>query len=346
MKALVFVGPGVMALQDRPEPQPGPGEVVVAVRAAGICGSDVHGYLGTTGRRRPGMVMGHEAAGDVIATGTGVSSVRPGDRVALRSILSCGRCDRCRHGQPNVCTNRIGLGMQFEGAYADQVLVPEALTHALPDNLSYAEGAMIEPLAVALHAVNITPLRLMDTVVVIGAGAIGLLTLLAVRRRGASSIFVSDRSSHRLAVAEALGADHAVNVDHADLVAIVHAATEGRGADTVFEAVGISATVAQSLAVARSGGNVTWIGNSQPVVELPMHDLVTRELTLRGAYTFDDEFAQAADAIASGWIDVRPLIQHTARLEQGPDVFRELGAGTMDAVKVMLMPDGGVIEPA
>ena len=163
---------------------------------------------------------------------------------------------------------------------------------ALPDGISHADGALIEPLAVAMHAVNRTPFDLMDVVVVIGAGAIGLLTVLAARQRGAGSIVVTDRNAHRLAMARTLGADEAINVDVADPVAIVRDATGGRGADAVFEAVGISATVAQSLAVARSGGHVTWIGNLLPVVELSMQELVTRELTLRGAYTFNEEFEQ------------------------------------------------------
>jgi L-iditol 2-dehydrogenase len=339
MRAMVFQGVGDMALQERPDPKAAGGEVVVAVRAAGICGSDVHGYLGATGRRRPGIVMGHEAAGDVIEVGVGVTSVRIGDRVALRSILPCGVCDRCQRGQSNICTDRRGLGMQFDGAYADRILVPEALVLPLPDTLSYADGALIEPLAVAMHAVNRTRFDLMDFVVVIGAGAIGLLTLLAARLRGAGSIVVTDRNDHRLAVAQTLGADLTINVDAADPVAIVRNATGGRGADAVFEAVGISATVAQSLATARSGGQVTWIGNSLPTVELGMQDLVTRELTLRGAYAFNEEFEQAADAIAAGWIDVRRLIERTSPLDQGPELFRQLGSAELDAVKVVLTPN-------
>jgi len=340
MKALVFRGPGEMPLEDRPDPKPGPGEVVVAVRAAGICGSDVHGFIGATGRRRIGVVMGHEAAGDVAEVGPAVTSVREGDRVVLRSILACGHCDRCRHGQPNICLDRAGMGMHFDGAYAERILVPEALLLPLPDTLSYDEGAIVEPLAVAMHAVNITPFALMDFVVVVGAGAIGLLTLLAARQRGAGSIIVTDRDPHRLGVARLLGADQAIDVGLADPVEAVAAGTHGRGADAVFEAVGIAATVAQSIAVARPGGQVTWIGNSAPDVELPMQQLVTRELTVRGAYGFVDEFEQAADALASGLIDGRRLIECVAALEEGPELFRQLAAGSLSAVKVILAPNG------
>ena len=340
MRALVFTGPGEMPLRERDDPRPGAGQVVVAVRAAGICGSDVHGYLGATGRRRPGVVMGHEAAGDVVAIGPAVTSVRMGDRVALRSILACGRCERCRRGQSNVCTDRQGMGMHFDGAYAERILVPESLLLPLPDTLSYEDGALIEPLAVAMHAVNRTPFELMDFVVVIGAGAIGLLTLLAARLRGAGSVVVTDLSSHRLEVARALGADLTIDVGSTDPVAAIAAATEGRGADAVFEAVGVSATVAQSLAVARAGGQVTWVGNSAPVVEMPMQALVTGELTVRGAYGFVQEFEQAADALAAGWIDARRLVECVAPLEDGPELFRRLGDSSLAAVKVILVPNG------
>jgi L-iditol 2-dehydrogenase len=338
MKALVFRGPGSMPLEDRADPHAGPGEAVVRVRASGICGSDVHGFGGSTGRRRIGVVMGHEAAGDVIEVGPGVTSVSTGDRVVLRSILSCGRCDRCRHGHPNLCLERQGMGMHFDGAYADRIVVRESLLVPLAQNLGYEEAALVEPLAVALHAVNITPFELMDSVVIVGAGPIGLLTLLAARRRGAGSIIVTDRDPHRLDVARHLGADEAIDVRETDPLAAVEAATHGRGADAVFEAVGIAATVAQSIAVARSGGHVTWIGNSAPEVELPMQELVTKGLTVRGAYGFIDEFEQAADALATGRIDAGRLIELVAPLEEGEDLFRQLAAGSLSAVKVVLTP--------
>ncbi|MEX1170281.1 MAG: galactitol-1-phosphate 5-dehydrogenase [Chloroflexota bacterium] len=340
MKALVFVGPGEMTVMERPDRHPGRGEVLIGVRASGICGSDVHGYLGLTGRRQPGVVMGHEAAGDVLEIGPDVTGVAMGDRVVLRSILPCGHCEPCVRGQSNVCENRRGLGMQFDGAYAERMVVPATLAVRLPDASPFVRAALVEPLAVALHAVAITRPEPGDDVVIVGSGPIGLLTLLAVRLRGVRSVAITDRHPHRLAVARALGADLAVDVGVSDPVEAVHAATNGRGADVVFEAVGISATVAQSLAVVRTGGRVTWIGNAAPTVELPMQDLVTRELTLRGSYAFAGEFDEAIDLLATGRIDVRPLIELTASLDDAPDIFRRLGEGTLDAIKVVLVPNG------
>jgi L-iditol 2-dehydrogenase len=329
-----------MPLEERPEPVAGPGQVVVAVRASGICGSDVHGFTGSTGRRRIGVVMGHEAAGEVIAAGNGVERLRVGDRVVLRSILPCGRCDRCLQGQPNLCLERQGLGMQLDGAYAERVVVPEAMADPIPDSLSFEDAALVEPLAVAMHAVELAPFGPADTVAIVGAGPIGLLTLLAVRRRGAGRILVTDRDPHRLGLARALGADKAIDVAAGDPVERVLAATDGRGADAVLEAVGIAPTVAQSIAIARPGGTVTWVGNSAPEVPVAMQQVVTRELTIRGAYGFVDEFARAIDALAAGWSDAHGLIERKAPLEDGEGLFRDLAAGTVPAVKVVLEPNG------
>jgi L-iditol 2-dehydrogenase len=329
-----------MPLEERPEPVAGPGQVVVAVRASGICGSDVHGFTGSTGRRRVGVVMGHEAAGGVIAAGEGVERLHAGDRVVLRSILPCGQCDRCRQGQPNLCLERLGLGMQIDGAYAERVVVPEAMADPIPDELSFEDAALVEPLAVAMHAVGLAPFGPADTVAIVGAGPIGLLTLLAIRRRGAGRILITDRDPHRLGLARSLGADEAIDVSAGDPVERVLAATDGRGADAVLEAVGIAPTVAQSIAIARPGGTVTWVGNSAPEVPVAMQQVVTRELTIRGAYGFVDEFAAAIGALAAGWPDAHRLIERTAPLEEGEALFRDLAAGTVPAVKVVLVPNG------
>jgi L-iditol 2-dehydrogenase len=338
LRALVFRGPGSMPLEHRHDPVAGPGQVVVAVRASGVCGSDVHGFMGATGRRRVGVVMGHEAAGVVAEIGDGVDRFAPGDRVVLRSILACGRCDRCLAGEPNICRDRLGLGMQIDGAYAERVVVPEAMAEAIPGALGDVAAALVEPLAVAMHAVAITPFGPDDTVVIVGGGSIGLLTLLAVRRRGAGRVVVTDRDAHRLAVARQLGAGEVVDVATADPVAVVDAVTDGRGADAVFEAVGIAATVEQSIAVARPGGQVTWVGNSAPEVPLRMQQLVTRELTIRGSYAYADEFEAAIHALATRTIDASAIVETTGGLEEAEELFRSLAAGTLPSVKVVLTP--------
>lgn len=338
MRALVYEGAWQMPLRQIADPQPGPGEVIVAVEAAGVCGSDVHGFTGTTGRRKPPLVMGHEFSGTVAAVGEGVTGHAPGDRVVVQPLLTCGVCDNCRAGLPNICLNRRGIGMNVDGAYADAVRVPQQLLYPLPDELDWEQGAMVEPLAVALRAANLTPIALGDTVVVIGAGPIGLLAMLTARLKGAGTVIVTDLSPHRLAMAERLGADLAINPKEADAVALVRGRTGGAGAHATIEAVGVGPTVEQSLALVRTGGHVTWIGNSQPRVELNMQEVVTRELTIRGTYGFAEEFPRAIETLRAGRIDVAPLIERVAPLEEGPDLVHDLAEGSLDAVKVILKP--------
>lgn len=339
MKALVYEGPWQMPLRQLDEPKPAPDEMVIEVRAVGICGSDVHGFKGTTGRRKPPIVMGHEFSGVVSSVGEEVSRFQLGDRVVAQPLVSCGECANCRVGLRNICYNRSGLGMNMNGAYAEQVRVREEMVYALPPGMTWEEGAMVEPLAVAMRAVNLTPMKLMDTLVVVGAGTIGLLVLLAAKMAGAGKVIVTDVSARRLSVAERLGADMTIDVTQQDPVEVVHAGTGGQGADAVIEAVGLAPTVKQSLSVVRAGGHITWIGNSQPEVELNMQQVVTRELTIKGAYGFNDEFPRAIEVIRTGKLPVTSLIEQVADLEEGPQLFHDLASGSLDAVKVVLRPN-------
>ncbi len=337
MKALVYEGAWQMPLRQIDSPKPiSPEDVVIAVHTVGICGSDVHGFKGTTGRRKPPIVMGHEFSGTVAATGAGVTDFKIGDRVVVQPLLTCGQCENCRAGLPNICLNRSGLGVNLNGAYAEAVRVEQKMVYHLPAAMTWEQGAMVEPLAVAMHAVNLLPLRLMETVVIIGSGTIGLLAILAARLKGAGKIIVTDLSAHRLEMAKKLGADVVVNVASEDPVEIVKAHTGGAGARAVIEAVGIMPTVKQSLLVARNGGSVVWIGNSDPEVTINMQQIVTRELTVRGAYGFNQEFADSIIAIQRGRVDVMPLIEMRAALEDAPQIFDDLAKGKIDPVKVML----------
>lgn len=338
MKALVYEGAWQMPQREIEMPEPGPQDVIVAVQAVGICGSDVHGYMGVTGRRKPPIVMGHEFSGIVSSAGSAVREYKVGDRVVAEPLLTCGECENCRAGRPNICLRRGGLGMNLNGAYADAVRVPEKMLHRLPEDMTWEQGALVEPLAVALHAVNLTPFALMETVVVIGAGTIGLLTLLAARLKGAGKVIITDANKHRLEMARELGAEIAINVTERDPIEIIQAETNGAGAGAVIEAVGISATAQQSLAAARPGGHVTWIGNSHPLVEINMQSIVTRELTLHGAYGFNQEFARSMEVIRTERLPVKRLIEMKAPLEDGTQIIYDLAKGNLDAVKVILYP--------
>ncbi len=339
MKALVYEGPWQMPLREVPAPEPGPEDVIVAVKAVGVCGSDIHGFTGSSGRRIPPMIMGHEFSGAISAVGAAVTGHKPGDRVVVQPIITCGQCINCLAGLPNICTNRRGLGMMTtNGAYAEFVKAPQQLLYDLPAEVSWEHGALIEPLSVGMHAVNQTPIQLMDTVLILGAGTIGLMTLLACRMKGAGRIIVSDLSPHRLAAARKLGADAAVNPAKEDLGEIVRRFAGPAGAPVVIEAVGVTATARQSLELVKPGGHVTWIGNAAPTIEIPMQQIVTREVTVRGVYAFNVEFGRAIEAIRSGRVDVSPIIEQVSPLEAGPQVAHDLAKGTLDAIKVVLKP--------
>jgi L-iditol 2-dehydrogenase len=282
--------------------------------------------------------MGHEFSGTITDAGSAVSGYRQGDRVIVQPLGTCGTCVMCVAGRSNICQNRTMIGMTYHGAYAEAVRVPQRQLYRMPENLSWEHGALVEPLSVALHAVNQTPLSLMESLVIVGAGPIGLLALLSARLKGAGTIIMTDRSAHRLELASRLGADIVVNVAEQDALAAVQAATGGLGAHAAIEAVGITPTVQQALAVTRIGGNVTWIGNSAPEVTLNMQHVVTREITIRGVYGFNAEFGQAIEALSSGRINVAPLVERIAPLEEGPQLIHDLAKGTLDAVKVVLQP--------
>jgi L-iditol 2-dehydrogenase len=339
MKALVYEGPWQMPLRDVAEPQAGPGEVVVEVKAVGVCGSDVHGYTGSTGRRIPPMIMGHEFTGVVAAVGEGVQDRKMGDRVVVQPLTTCGVCANCRAGMTNVCTNRTGLGMwDVDGAWAEAVRVPSNQLYDLPTEVTWENGSLVEPLSVSLHAVNITPITLMDTVVILGAGTIGLFALLGCRLKGSGNIIVSDLSPRRLAKAKQMGADIIVNPADEDLPGIVKRVAGPAGAPVVIEAVGVGPTARQSIELVKPGGNVTWIGNSQPMVEVPMQKIVTQEVTLRGAYGFTVEFARSIEAIRSGRVDVGQIIEMDAPLAQGTQIVDGMAKGQVEAIKVILKP--------
>src|SRR6185369_4115931 len=215
-----------------PVPEVDPDDVLVRVRACGICGSDVHGLDGSTGRRIPPLVMGHEAAGEVAQVGANVHDLKPGDRVTFDSTIYCGQCFFCTSGDVNLCDNRQVLGVspgeyRRHGAFAEYVAVPRRIMYRLPDNLTYEQAALIEAVSVAVHAVNLTPLRMGQTAAVVGAGMIGLLTIQALRAAGCARVIAIEPDETRLPLARQLGASATVNPKSTDAVAAVREMTEG-----------------------------------------------------------------------------------------------------------------------
>ena len=288
------------------------------MKACGICGSDVHGMDGSTGRRRPPIIMGHEAAGVIAAVGPSVTDWKIGDRVTFDSTIYCGTCrEFCRQGRINLCDNRRVLGVSCDdyrqhGAFGEYVAVPKHILYRLPDGLSFGHAAMVEAVSIAIHALQRTPVQLNDTAVVVGAGMIGLLVIQAARAAGCGRIIAVDTEEKRLVLAEALGATDSVcvsNLDTSSAVAkTVLSLTGSRGADVVFEVVGIEATVTAALNCVRKGGRVTLIGNLSPTVAFPLQAVVTREIALTGSCASSGEYPACLAMIALGAIKVNPLI--------------------------------------
>jgi len=343
MNALVLTEYKHLEFIERPTPVPGPGEILVRVLACGICGSDVHGYDGSSGRRIPPLVMGHEAAGVVADVGPGVERFRRGDRVTFDSTIYCGECPFCLRGQMNLCDRREVLGVSCgdysrDGAFADFVLVPERIVYALPDAMPFSEAAMLEAVSVALHAVAVSDLHGGETALVLGAGMIGLLTLQAARAAGCSRVFIADVDATRLELARRLGATETLHLSGSSLVQACRDRTRGAGVDIVFEAVGRDETVSTAIDAARKGGTITLIGNIMPEVRLPLQKVVSRQLRLQGTAASSGEYPQAIDMIVSGAIQLKPLITAVAPLQEGPRWFERLYAHEPGLMKIVLAP--------
>ena len=342
MKALLLTQYRHLEISEVPTPVPGPDEVLVRVAACGICGSDVHGYDGSTGRRIPPIVMGHEAAGVIAVLGAHGSGLSEGDRVTFDSTVFCGKCNYCLRGEINLCDHRKVLGVSCAdyrraGAFAEYVAVPRHIVYPLPKSLSFQDAAMLEAVSVALHAVSLSEVTPGQTALVLGAGMIGILTLQALRVAGCLRVFVADVDPTRLKLATSLGAETLLATG-ADLVSQISDLTNGRGVDVALEAIGIDETVRAAIDCVGKGGTITLIGNVSPEVTLPLQKVVTRQIRLQGSCASAGEYSQAIELVASRKIRVQPLISAVAPLEEGPRWFERLHAREPNLMKVILTP--------
>ncbi len=343
MKALVLKEYNYFSYEDVPMPEIDPDDVLIEVKACGICGSDVHGMDGSTGRRIPPIIMGHEASGIITEVGTHVADFSKGDRVTFDSTIYCGKCYYCGLGLINLCDNRRVLGVSCEeyhqnGAFAEYVVVPKHILYRLPDGLSFEQAAMIEALSIAFHAVNRTPISLNDTAVVIGSGVIGLLVIQLLRTADCGKIIAVDIKQDRLDLACKLGADEGLRADTNDVQSEVYKRTGNRGADCVFEVVGIPQTIKTAVTSLKKGGSLTLIGNLSSAVELPLQMVVTRELSLYGSCASKGEYPACMDMIERGVINVDALISATAPLAEGESWFERLYKREPGLIKVILKP--------
>lgn len=342
MKALVLEAYNKLVYKEVEKPTPEAGEVLVEIKAVGICGSDVHGMEGSTGRRIPPIIMGHEASGVIVETGKEITGWKIGDRVTFDSTIY--RLDDwyTRNGHYNLSDNRMVLGVSCsdfkrDGAFAQYVTIPGHILYRIPDNVSFEQAAMVEPVAVALHSINLSRAKINDSAVVFGSGMIGLFIIQLLRQAGCRVIAV-DVLTEKLEMAKQAGADYVFNSAKDNVAAEIRNLTGNRGADLAFEAVGITPTIQTAVESLRKGGTLVLVGNLSPVIELPLQKVVTKEMTVKGSCAINGEYPAVLDLISSGKVNVNDMMSAVAPLSEGASWFDRLYNKEKGLLKVILKP--------
>ena len=343
MKALVLEAYNQLVYKDMPDPVIADDEVLVRVKATGICGSDVHGMDGSTGRRMPPIIMGHEASGVIAKVGKDVKGWNVGDRVTFDSTIYHLDDWYTRKGLYNLSDNRMVLGVspgeyRRHGTFAEYVAIPQHILYKIPDNVTFNQAAMVEPAAVALHAVEITPVSIDDIAVVVGAGMVGLFVIQALRAAGCGKVVAVDIDPDRLAMAGKLGADIACQPGELEQTNAIRDTTGGRGADVAFEVVGVTSAVETAIKAVRRGATVTLVGNLSPRIELPLQAVVTQQLRLQGSCAICGEYPAVLNMIERGTMNVDAILSATAPLSEGASWFRRLYEKEKGLLKVILNP--------
>ncbi|HEY8234813.1 MAG TPA: alcohol dehydrogenase catalytic domain-containing protein [Vicinamibacteria bacterium] len=338
MKALVYTGPERMEIQQLPDPRPREGEVLLQVSAAGVCGSDLHGFLGHSERRKPGLVMGHEAVATILDHHPSVSGWRRRQRVCFNPLMSCGACRACQEGRQNLCPTWTVFGMdRLHGAYAERVAVPARQLLALSEGLSEEEGVLAEPMAVVIHAFRTGLGDTPRAMAIVGGGAIGGLSLVLAKLRGIPRVAVVDVNDERLDAARRLGADLVVNATREDAAAAVRDWSSG-GADAVVEAVGTASTRRTAIALAAKGARVILLGLAENDSPLPWIDMIRNEQSLHTSFAYAPrDFDDSVALLESRRVDIRPWTE-TRPLEDGQAGFAKMAHNPGATLKLLLKP--------
>ncbi len=340
MKAAFLYKPGDIRIEEMDIPKPKDDEALIKLKAVGVCGSDVHffefGRIGDFFVKEP-LILGHECAGEVVEIGKNVKNIKVGDRVAIEAGVPCRKCEFCRLGRYNLCSSVTFLAAPpFHGAYREYIAHPEDFLFKLPDNISYEEGAMVEPLSVGTYAAERGNVNVRNTVAIIGAGTIGLMTLQVVKARGATEIIVTDLEPFRLELAKKLGATLTINAREEDPVNKVLEYTDG-GADVIMEAVGAPQTIQQTIKMARPGAVIVWIG--MPTTdEIPIRavEAICKDVDIRGIFRYANAYKPAIKLLASGKIDVKSMITTTFTLDQVQEALEYPKKHPGTCIKVMV----------
>ncbi|MCI9328856.1 zinc-binding dehydrogenase [Schaedlerella sp.] len=343
MKAAIFKAPYEFEICEREIPKPKEHEVLIRIRAVGICGSDIHPYRGNgLDRREPGIIMGHEATGDVAEIGGKVTRWKPGDRVAVNPQINCEFCIMCRKGLPHLCDHPLLIGSSMrgflDGAMCEYLVMHEKQLYHLPDEVSYDYGTFLDPLGNAIHLINRGGVKLGDKVVITGAGTIGLLAVQTARLAGAVKVIAVDLSDYKLGIAKDVGATCCLKSDDPDFLEKVKQETDGMGPDVVVEAVGISTTYNLALQMCRKRGTVVALGFTKPELELAIQQIVYKELHVFGSTGYADECGTTLEYLKNNMVDIEKVITHRLPLEKVKEGFDLLCEPDSKAIKVILNP--------
>ncbi len=326
-------------------PQMKEGEVLIKMKSAGVCGSDVHFYkhgkIGSHVVEKP-MILGHECAGEIVEVAKDVKDFEAGDRVAIEPGYTCRKCIYCKSGRYNLCPDVTFMATPpIDGAYVEYVAWPADFVFHLPDNMTYDHGALMEPLAVGMHAVRRSRLKPGDPVVILGAGTIGLVTILSAKAAGAGEIIVADLEEARLGMAWKVGATKTINASEENTVDVVKDLTQGFGADIVFETAGSVPTTQQTIELAARGGRIVWVGLAgEDVFPMPVLQVIDKEVDIMGIFRYANVYPYAIQLVSNGRMDIDPLVTHRYNLDdvkEALDVAHERRDG---AVKVMIDIEG------
>lgn len=345
MKAVVFYGPGDMRYEDVPKPVPKEGEVLIKVKYASICGSDIEEYKIGSDRARPPLIFGHEFSGEVVEVGPGVSKERIGQRVSVNPILYCGKCYYCKKGLINLCNNRRSVGRTLgierkrcDGGFAEYVCVPEFSLVPLKEGVTYEEGALLEPLAVCYCAAKEGNFEKGENVLVIGTGPIGLMIIQYLKILGAGKIAATDVVDFRLDAAKKCGADYTINVKNESLEKALEL-TDNVGFDRVIVTAGAPSVINDSIKLVRNGGGIVLVSLIRENVEINPTDIVGRKLSIYGSYMFTNEMNEVMDFIVEKKLDVNNIISSVHPLSETPELFKMLASGNNREIKVLLKAD-------
>lgn len=338
MRQVVLEKPRQIRLREVPVPVPNKGEVLVRVRACGICGSDILSFEGAHPFVNYPIVQGHEFSGEVAEVGEEVEVLKKGDRVVVQPSVYCGKCNQCLRGRYNICDELKVLGRREDGAFAEYVCANAIMAYKMPSRMSYEDGALVEPAAVAVHAIRRSNLKLGDSVVILGAGPIGLMLLQCCKAAGARSVAITDMAKSRLQIAGRLGADITIDIAAKDPVSIIESQYGKDGVDLVFEAVGAKVTIDNAIRIARKGAEIVIVGQAG---EIPVNAglILRNELLVSGTLMYGhQDFPRAITLISQGRVKTSDLITHRFSLEQVMEAYQLIEKRKENVVKVLIIP--------